>query len=211
MFLKSGKSPLLCADQINQILEAFLRDAIWAAIDQASQNENLVICDLLQEAFAACGYDYRDFLAEFWGFAGLIEGYIRTKRAADLVEWLKFQPGAIIIGDGWDFIDKTGAKALFKPSIPGSTSPDLYSQTQFILNTSPYGSDIIHERVNSWPCRHRGFVLSDTNAWWDEHFSDVPSLFRFRWNTNLDEQLQAALHDPHTPPKKLSPVLALNV
>jgi len=160
----------------------------------------LMICDLLAQAFLSCGHDHKEFWAEFWGFADIIDGYIRAKRATDMVEWLKFQEGAVIVGDGWDFIDKTGAKAIFKPSMPVVNACELFPQSQFTFNTSPYGYDIIHERVSIGLC-NRSFVISDSNAWFDEHFVDVPQLFRFHWNRDLQEQLGDVINDPHVAEK----------
>jgi len=194
VFMKSGKSPAPYADNLNQVKPP-LREALWAAVEKAWRDENLVICDLLAEAFKACGLDRAQYWNEFWGFADWIDNYIRCKRAADLVEWLKFQPGAVIVGDGWDFIDKTGAKAIFKPSVPALEARTLYEQAQYLCNTSPYGSNIIHERIYlglGTLC----YVLTDTNAWWDRHFAAIPSLCRFRWGEDWRARLEAALNDP---------------
>jgi len=195
LFLKSGKSPAVFAEGINQVKEP-LREALWAAIAKAEADENLTICDLLTEAFIASGHDPARYWAEFWGFADLIENYIRTRRAMRVVEWLKFQEGAVIIGDGWDFIDKTNTKAIFKPSVSGYEANRMYNQTQFVFNTSPYGYDLIHERIPLGLC-NRACVVSDTNAWWDTHFADVPSLFRFHWGQDIAAQCAEAIHDPH--------------
>jgi len=193
-FLKSGKSPSTYADYLNQIKPP-LREALWAAIEKAEKNENLLLCELISNAFKACGFDPTQHWAEFWGFADWIDNYIRSKRAADMVNWLKFQDGAVIIGEGWDFIDKTGAKAIFKRGIPAEEGISVYAQSQFVFNTSPYGSDIIHERViiglSDYCC-----VVSDTNAWWDEHFANVPALYRFRWGTDYGPKILEFINDP---------------
>ena len=193
-FIKSGKSPQIYIDKINQI-KSPLREALWVAIETAEKNENLVICDLLTKAFNDCGYDTKDHWSEFWGFADWIDNYLRTKRATDLVNFLKFQEGSVIIGDGWDFIDKTGSKALFKSSITAVETFDVYSQSQFVFNTSPYGSDMIHER-NILGLSLHAYVVSDTNAWWDKNFSDVPGFARFNWGKDYQEQILGALNDP---------------
>ena len=203
LFLKTGKEPRLYVDQLNQIVEP-LREAVWAALDQAGQNENLVLFDLLAEAFRTCGYDPQNHQADFWGFADLMENYLRAQRAAQFVESLKHQKGALIMGDGWDFIDKTSAKAIFKPATAAHSAIELFPQTKIVCNTSPYGRDIIHERVTLGLCNH-ALVVSDTNAWWDKHFSDVPSLTRFRWKDDLSAVLNTVRQDPELADKAASP------
>jgi hypothetical protein len=193
--IKSGHSPTLFAEKIDSIKQP-LRDAVWSAIESAKRNENLCLGDLLTDAFLACGHDPASHWNEFWGIADWMDKYIRCARAAALVDWLKFQPGAQIIGDGWDFIDKEGAKASFTPSIPAEQTYPIYIDTQFTFNASPYGKDIIHERVFIGLSTY-GCVVSDTNAWWDEHFSDVPSLYRFHWGANFPARLDEAINDPH--------------
>jgi hypothetical protein len=120
--------------------------------------------------------------------------YSRRKRALDFVEWLKFQEGAVIIGAGWDFIDRTGVRAEFRAPLPMHESFPLYEQSQFVCNTNPYARDHIHERIVcglAMGC----CVLTDTNAWWDKNFADVPALTRLDWGRPLDEQT-GIIHKP---------------
>jgi hypothetical protein len=118
--------------------------------------------------------------------------YLRLWRANIFVEWLKLQPGAVIIGDGWNHIDRTHAQAEFRPTMNADDAYRLLFDTQFVGNTNPYGRDIVHERVAAgllFGCR----VLTDTNQWWDEHFAKVPALTRFRWDMPLADQLNSLL------------------
>ena len=65
---------------------------------------------------------------------------------------------------------------------------ELYEQTQFVFNTNPYGADIIHERI-LFGLMRGCCVITDTNAWWDKNFSDVPALLRVDLSGSLDEQI----------------------
>jgi hypothetical protein len=192
-YLKSGGSLDDCNEYIDS-LPPLVRDGIRQQLERAQKSPNLQLCDLADEVFGAAGIDRRAAERSFWGVVQTMDIYLRRKRAIDFVNWLKFQEKAVIIGDGWDFIDKTGARAEFKPSMSMYEVTPYYYQTRFFCNTSPYGRDIIHERV---PLGLLGgaCVLSDTNAWWDEHFSRVPALIRFDWGKVLDDQLQPALRN----------------
>ena len=204
VFVKSGQSPERYAENISKIKQP-MRDAVWAAVEMAEKNENISIGKLVMDAFVACGLDATKFWREFWGFAGWIEGYIRCKRAADMVNWLKYKDGAVIVGDGWDFIDRDGAKAVFMPSMPMERVERFYLESQFTFNTSPFGRDIIHERVFQGLGFH-SFVVSDANQWWDDNFAGVPALYRFHWGADLASSLDEVIHDPHAAEKAMSPI-----
>jgi hypothetical protein len=175
-------------------LPAPVRDGVWQQIERARHDPNLLICDLVDEVFRQLGYDRTVHEKDFWTVVQSVDYYMRRQRAIDLVNWLKFQEGAVIIGDGWDMIDRTGARAEFRPSMSALEVYWLYEQAQFVCNANPYGRDVIHERIVAGlllGC----CVLTDANAWWDRHFNQVPALTRFYWDRPLDDQLQPVTAD----------------
>jgi len=193
LYLKTGYPIDEFVAYINS-LPNVIRNGVWQQIERAEKDPNLQLVDLVDEVFTAANLDRIAMQRQFWGVVQTVDFYLRRKRAIDFVNWLKHQPGAVIIGNGWDFIDKTDAKAEFHPSLDIAETTPLYHQAQFVCNTNPYGRDIIHERVVL------GFmygccVLTDTHAWWDERFANTPALTRFRWDQPLNDQLQPAIKD----------------
>ncbi len=193
LFLKGG-APLDPMEEQLRHLPKSLHDGIRDQLRQATRNPNLQICDLIQEVFDRLKLDREDHHKTFWGIAQVMDIWLRRKRALDFVDWLKFQDGAVIVGDGWDFIDRTGARAAFRTGVPAINTVQLYEQAQFTCNTNPYGRDIVHERI-LYGMLMGGCVLSDGNAWLDQTLDSVPALTRFRWDQPLDDQLRPALSD----------------
>jgi len=193
LYLKSGYPVEEFAAYIDSLPHA-IRGGVWQQLERAGKDPNLQLADLAAEVFESAGLDRHAMQRQFWGVVQTMDFYLRRKRAIDFVDWLKFQPGAVIIGNGWDFIDKTGAAAEFHPSLDIAQTAPLYHQAQFVCNTNPYGRDIIHERA-VLGLMFGSCVLTDTHAWWDERFAGVPALTRFRRDLPLDAQLQPAIAD----------------
>ncbi len=204
LYLKTGESVDECVQKLNG-LPAPLRDGIWQQLERAAQNPNFQVCDLVQELFDRFGVDRNENTANFdlfWGCAHWMDMYLRRKRAADFVNWVKMQDGAVIVGNGWDFIDRTGARAVFRPSVPAEDVRKLYWQSRFIGNTNPYGRDVVHERV-FFGLLNQSLVVSDTDAWL-ENYRNAPldeygeniALKLFDWARPLDDQLQDFLKMP---------------
>jgi len=191
IYAKSGRS----LDEENAELANLpkkLRDGVSEQLKRAQKSPNLNLCELVEDVFADIGIDHNQSHQQFWSVVKLMDLYVRRKRAIDMVEWLKLQEGALIIGDGWDFIDKASARADFKPTMNFAECVPLYQQTQFFLNTNPYGRDVLHERVING-LAYESCVITDTNAWWDQNFSDIPGLFKFNWDQPLEDQLRPVL------------------
>jgi hypothetical protein len=187
LYMKTG-APLEPMLEEFPKMPPILEEGAREILKQTENDPNLLICDVVRDLFIRSKFEHLVCKAQFWAVVQVLDLYIRRKRAIDFVEWLKFQEGAVIIGGGWDFIDRTGARAEFRPPIPMHQSFPLYEQTQFVCNASPYSSDMIHERVVAGLAMG-SCVLSDTNSWWDKNFSDVPALTRLYWNRPLDDQL----------------------
>jgi hypothetical protein len=193
LYLKTGEKLDELVEYFNSLPPA-LKQGVWGALDNMWRDPNLLICDVVADLFQRHGYDRIAYNTQFWAVVQSMDFYLRRKRAIAFVDWLKFQEGAVIIGKGWDFIDKTGARAEFRPPMPIWDAMYLYGQAQFTCNTNPYGRDMIHERVTNG-LMSDCCVISDTNAWWDEHFKDAPSLIRFDWSQPLDQQLAPVVND----------------
>jgi len=191
LYMKRGESVSECEEKLNSLAEP-LHGGVWQQIKRAQASPNLLVCDLVQELFDQINLSREENFDLFWGCSHWMDMYLRRKRAADFVDWLKMQEGAVIIGGGWDFIDRTNIRAVFKESVDISNSLELYWQSRFICNTSPYGSDVLHERA-ALGLLNGSVVISDTNAWWNSHFSDIPAFKGFDWGRPLDDQLQPVL------------------
>lgn len=194
LFLKTGAT-LEEPERQFSALPAGMQRTVKQLLQRAEAEPNGQICDIVQEIFVHHQLNRDDNQKLFWGLSQVMDTYIRRKRAIDFVEWLKFQDGAVIMGEGWDFIDRKGARAKFKPSIPSHETIWLYEQSQFICNTNPYGKDIVHERVIGGLLMG-GCVISDRNAWLQEELGTIQALTLFDWSQSLEKQLRPALEHP---------------
>ena len=193
LFLKNGAPLDKMEAQLRQLPHP-LHDAIRDQLTRALREPNHQVCDLIQETFDRLGFDREDNHKTFWAIAQTMDIWLRRKRAIDFINWLKFQDGAVIIGDGWDFIDRSNTRAEFRPGVPANGTIRLYEQAQFTCNTNPYGRDIVHERI-LYGMALGGCVLSDSNAWLDQTMDAVPALTRFKWDQPLDAQLLPIVAD----------------
>lgn len=193
LFMKTGASLDEPVRQLNSLIPP-LRDGAFDQLARAECDPNLQLCDLVQEIFDTQQINRDDHPKLFWGIAQIMDIFLRRKRAIDFIEWFKFQPGAVVVGDGWDFISRDGAQAEFHPAMSADQAFPLYGQTKFICNTNPYGRDVLHERIlhGLLMCCN---VITDTNAWLDHDVADFTALHRFDWNHPLDDQLQPVLND----------------
>lgn len=194
LLLKTGATLDEPVAQLNSLNKP-LRDAVFERLKYAELNPNFQICDLTQEVFDRNGIDRDDHPKLFWGIAQVMDIYLRRKRAIDFVNWLKFQPGAVIVGNGWESIDRTGSCAEFRPSIDAAAAFAMFEQTQIICNINPYGRDIIHERTIQGLLMGCG-VISDSNTWSEHTLGEIPTLQLFHWDQPLDAQLLAFIADP---------------
>lgn len=193
LFLKTGATLEEPERQLNGLIPR-LRDAAFDQLRRACLDPNMQLGDLVQEIFDQEKLDRTQHHKLFWGLAQVMDTWLRRKRALDFVAWLKFQDGAVIIGDGWDSIDRAGVRAEFRPSTTSWDTINLYAQSQFICNTNPYGGDIVHERI-LYGMAMGGCVISDGNSVLDQKFAAVPALTRFNWRQTLAEQLSGVIGD----------------
>lgn len=194
LFLKTGETLEEPERQISA-LPTVMQQTVKQKLQCAEAEPNRHICDIVQEIFIHHALKRDEHHKLFWGLAQVMDTYIRRKRAIDFVQWLKFQDGAVIMGNGWDFVDRKGTCAVFRPGIPAQDTIGLYEQSQFICNSNPYGSDIVHERV-LYGLLMGGCVISDRNAWLQKELGTLPALTLFDWDKPLEIQLRPALDNP---------------
>jgi hypothetical protein len=194
LLIKAGANLDACVAAING-LPPKLRDGIWDLLPLAERDINLAVPDLLQRIFDACGEDRAQHFDLFWGASHWVDLYLRRKRSIAMVEWLKRQPGAVIVGNGWDFIDQSSAKAEFRPSMPADQAVMLYGQSQFVCNVTPQGSDIVHERP-VFALYYGCIPITDRNSWWQEHYGADPHIVLCEPYDDLDAQLRPIIDNP---------------
>jgi len=165
-----------------------IQGGFFNSIEELKLNPNLEIADIVANVFTKNDLDHTKFQIQFWDIVRLIDLYIRQERAIKFVEWLKLQDGAFILGDGWDFIDKSKAKANFLPSTEILNLQDYYCKTKFVCNTNPYGKDMVHERM-IYGLGANACVISDKNEWIEKNLDKVSALHLFDWDKDLGEQL----------------------
>ncbi len=194
LYPKTGQRPASFLSFLAEV-PANVRMALTDQIVRLLQDPNLSICQMVGELFDALRLDRQEQFILFWHFVKMIDSYIRAQHAMLFVQWLMKQEGAVIVGNGWDFLDKTGARASFLPSMDFGAMDALYQQARFVCNTNPHGHDFVHERVLIG-LAYGACVLSDSNSWWDTHGGALPALSLFNWRAPLDAQLEAIMDLP---------------
>lgn len=197
LYLKTGVRTDIYKEHIDS-LPALLRDGAYDIIRRARLDPNLSLCDCVAALFRQDTFYTPDVQVEFWALVKAIDLFLRAERAIKFVEWLKMQPGAIIIGDGWDFIDKKHAKASFRPTLDLHKAYALLPQTKYICNTNPYGRDVVHERLMLGLIQGC-CVISDSNEWWDSHFANATAFHKINWEQPIEDQLRPRLNTPPDP------------
>ncbi len=138
----------------------------------------------------------------------LLERYVRDWRSQQVVEWLKHKP-AVIVGDGWEHVDKTKAVAKFLPSMPATDCWGLYNDSRFVLNANPCFQDGCHDRVLSG-LHCSSVVVSDRNRFSDHLFANLENFVGFDWaNAHWQEQLDARLADTEATGGDFDPTVTL--
>ncbi len=182
LFIKTGYDLRILEDSFKVMPPAF-HTIVWDCIRTAQKDGDIVLTDFVRDGFAASGIDFRrdqQTWDDFVYIVRVINQYLRYWRSEQLVEKLKHLP-ITIVGDGWDHIDKTNAKAKFLPAIQAPEVDPLVRRTKFILNTHPYARYAWHERVFQG-LESGAAVISDRTRFTDEHFADLPNFIEFSWS-----------------------------
>lgn len=220
LFLKNGVDPAAIAGQWAHC-DADVQSVIWDCIAACRQRTDLLIADLAAERIGLAPADCNERSENFWVLVRLIDQYVRAERMTWMVEFLKNQP-VTIIGDFWDHVDKTGARARFLPAVAATATPRLYQQTKFMFNTNPYYDHNVHERVVIGLASHCR-VVTDENACTRHYLSRADGLVGFDWADphkgekiregveaayrlgppTFDPRLLAAMGDPESYPDEI--------
>lgn len=189
-YVKSGVDPEKIAARINQADPA-LRALIWQTVEAVREDERLAVADVAATFFEALKLDPDDHAQAFGVVLRLTDEYVRAWRATEMVKFLLPYPAALICGDGWDHIDRDGARAVFVPATDiTEVTNRYYVQSRILVNTHPLIRDYLHERV-SLALKLPACVLTDTNAYVDRHLADLPGVCAFSWRENWRERAAA--------------------
>jgi hypothetical protein len=181
VYCKRGRDLKVYEDSF-AVMPPVYRAITWDCIRAAQTNSGLMLADFVRDGLAASGVDFRrdeKTWDDFVYVVRVIDEYLRHWRSNQLVEGLKRLP-VMIVGDGWDHIDKTGAKASFVPPIPALEAKWLFFRARFVFNTHPYARYAWHERVFQG-IESGAAVITDRTRFTDEHFADLPNFFGFDW------------------------------
>ena len=118
LFIKTGNDPARLEPEI-KTLNAVEREIFYTCLSLLKNSANYHLTHLVAEHCRAQQIEPRADNRRFTKIVLLLERYVRDWRSRQVVEWLKNKP-AVIVGDGWDSVDKTNAVAKFLPSAPAT-------------------------------------------------------------------------------------------
>ncbi|MDP9127366.1 MAG: hypothetical protein M3N08_03770 [Pseudomonadota bacterium] len=180
IFLKTGDNPAIIEASFD-VMPGLYRTITLDCIGQAKTNSNLNLADHVKERFARAGLDCADpkIWEDFIYIVRVIDRYMRSWRSYQLVEHIKHLP-VLIIGNGWDYIEKESAAAQFLPSMSMEDVKHLLYRTRFVFNAHPYARHGWHERV-FYGLEYGAAIISDRTLFSDAHFADLPNFVGFDW------------------------------
>ncbi|MBI1272761.1 MAG: hypothetical protein GC131_01570 [Alphaproteobacteria bacterium] len=111
----------------------------------------------------------------------MLDEYVRAWRSTHMVQAIKGVEGVVIIGNGWDHIDKTGCRAIFLPGEAAGKAYQRYRRSKCVINTNPYFRYGAHERIYE-AMKTMGCSITDSNDFYAEHFSGLPNFMSFQWS-----------------------------
>lgn len=194
IFVKTGDSPAARRAGWAK-LPTQARAVLEECADEACRNGVMGLTDLFVSSIRNRGLQIKEGTQKFFSLMMELDQYVRAVRATRMAEALCHVP-AIIIGRGWDHIDKANAKAQFYPAIDAAELPKLFADSQFVVNTTPNYGSAPHERM-LYGFTARACVLSDQNNYTRSHFAGLPSFFGVDIpNADLAGQIAAIWADP---------------
>jgi hypothetical protein len=207
VFVKSGGDPVVFRAQWAQF-PTRLRAILEEASDEVLRRSAGDISELVLSCFEAHGIDVGERHELLFAVLQQVDLYVRLVRATRMAQALCRVP-AEIIGARWDHIDKTGAKARFLPAVNAAVLPELFADTQFIVNTTPNFSGGTHERV-LYGFTGKACVISDDNDFTRRRFAAVPSYFGFDWiDPDWADRIAARFADHESYDDRMQPALDL--
>ena len=205
VFVKTGDDPALYLAAWKEY-PVQARRILHEASEEAMRHEPMEITALVQDVALAHGLFLETRPEVLFALARQVDLHLRALRASAVARAL-LPLGAIIIGRGWDHLDREGARAAIHPAIPAAELVPLYARTQFLVNTTPNFARGTHERpVNAFAAR--ACAVSDTNAFMRERFSPIPTFLGLDWTApDLPDRLATIFYDPTE--RDTDPALAL--
>jgi hypothetical protein len=206
LFIKTGHDVARLTPYIERLSSA-KRKVFDTCLDLLQQSADYHLTHVAADHCRAQGIDPHEQHKDFAEVVLLLDRYLRDWRSRRVVEWLKYKP-AVIIGDGWDMIDKTGARAQFLSSRPAGECASFYAKSRFVLNSNPYFRDGCHERV-LMALQSGAVAVSDRNRFSDHIFKPLDGFVGFdwadrNWQEHLDDRI-AGIDDTgyHHDPQKI--------
>jgi hypothetical protein len=181
VFVKTGDAPAPRREAwkwLPKRMRAILEDAA----DEACRHGTMGLTDLLLGCLTAHGLFVEEHLDMLFALMLELDIYVRAERSTRIAQALSRLP-AVIIGRGWDHLDRTHAKATFMPSVDASRLPDLMADTQFVVNATPNFGSGVHERV-LLAFAARACAVSDQNDYSRANFDSLPTFFGLDWHTD---------------------------
>ncbi|MBV8650483.1 MAG: hypothetical protein JO255_03385 [Alphaproteobacteria bacterium] len=172
VYVKTGVDPRQIEaswEKLPKSIRALIADA--AAVVLSGSDDT--IADICAACFAAADISWGDRKEVFCAVAANVDLYVRARRAERMVRFLMTQP-ARILGPGWDFIDKSGARASFHPSLPAGELFPLYAKAKVVASTTPSVRHGMHERVMAG-MHSRSAVFSDLTPFARSLAPDYPA------------------------------------
>ncbi len=205
LFVKTGHAPALHRSgwlNLPPRFRAVIEDTSAAVLGQG-------VCDIT-ETLLKCLDHHGLYLEQrpevLFSLMQQIDVYVRDCRSTAMVKALLDLP-VDIIGRGWDHMRCLGGKARFHEAVEATALPQLYAETQFLLNTMPNFATRTHERVL------HGFatkccVVTNENAFMRKTFGPLPSYFGIDTEANeLTDRLATIYHSPERYDDRLQPAL----
>ena len=172
-----------------RLMRAVLEDA---AADASAGAETGDVTDALIQSMNAHQVEYQGRTDILFGLMAELDVYMRDLRSTALVTALLDVP-VDIYGRGWDHLSHRARQARFHPAFDADGLPQLYAETQFMLNTTPNFGSGVHERV-AYGLAARCCVVSDVNAFMRRALQAIPTFHGFDPHDPLLPDWLAALN-----------------
>jgi hypothetical protein len=194
VFVKTGQDPR----SFRQLWETWprrLRAVIENASAEALKRDTGDIGPLVLAAFDAEGISVEERVAFLNAVVNQVDHYVRGVHSTWMVEALCKRP-VLIIGRGWDHVDKANARARFHAAVDATQLKGLYASSQMIVNTTPNFGSGLHERVSDG-FASRTVVISDRNDYARRVLDPLPTYVGYDWtDPDWREKVAARYDDP---------------
>ena len=169
---------------------AIIEDAASAAISRRTGD----ITDLVVDAAEAHHMVPEQRTDLLFGLMTEVDLFVRETRSTAVARALVDLP-VDIYGRGWEHVSHLATQARFHNAFDARSLPDVYAETQFMLNTTPNFSSGVHERV-AYGLEARCCVVSDENKFMEAELSGIPTFFPINpRDARLSERLKHIFYD----------------